>query len=102
MSAHPGHVQPVVGLGLLADRVEPGERGAAGAGAGDPGVDREHARPRAGRRVDGVRAHDAETDHGDVVVAHEGPPGEGAAAIRVPPLMKEASRASTMNARHAT
>src|SRR5207245_8113694 len=70
MGGHPGGVQTVVGVRLLPDRVQPGERRAARAAAGNSGVDRQHPRARPRGRVDGRRAHDPQTDDGNVVLFH--------------------------------
>src|SRR5262249_29313251 len=63
-------VEPVISLRLLAHRVHPGERGAAGSAAGHAGLDRDDPSPHAGERVHRAGAHDAHADDGDVVPLH--------------------------------
>ena len=67
---HAVRVQPVVGLGLLPHRVQPRERRAARALAGDAGVERHHARARARRGIGRRGAHDPQPDNGDIVMLH--------------------------------
>ena len=74
VGGHPGRVEPMVDVGLFSDRVQPGERRAARPAAGRSGVERQHARPCPRGRVDGRRAHHAQSDDGDVVMFHPRPP----------------------------
>src|SRR5262249_50400560 len=81
MGRHPGRVEPMVCVGLLPDRVEPRERGAARPAAGRTGIERQHARAGPGGRLDGRDAHDPESHDRDVVI-HRRPPVLAAPALR--------------------
>src|SRR5262249_25066500 len=67
---HAVGVQSMVGLGLLAHGVQPGERGAARAVAWHSGVERDDARASSRRRIRRRRAYDPESDNSQINLFH--------------------------------